>query len=202
MLCDWCKKNEATIHIQQVTPGEKKVVHICSECASAKFQNSLQGSVDPFEIAEMFYEILSRKSRDVVARRDEAEAEKFVRELSLALCPPCTGCGWTISRLQQERKVGCAACYSHFRNVIITALPEFHKGDRHTGKIPGAVAADMDAAVASVRMKLAEAREKLNEAVLREDFEKAAELRDAIALLQEKLESVDRENAAKGMDND
>lgn len=198
MLCDWCKKNEATIHIQQVTPGEKKIVHICSECASAKFQNSLQGTVDPFEIAEMFYEILSRKKRESGADKADVDTEKFVKELSQQLYPPCSVCGWDVARLQQERKVGCAACYCHFRSIIAAAVPEIHKGWLHTGKIPGSTASGDDSAIAAVSMKLAEAKEKLNEAVLREEFEKAAELRDSIAVLQKKLDSANQKDECNG----
>ena len=47
-------------------------------------------------------------------------------------------------------------------------------------------------------MKLAEAKEKLNEAVLREEFEKAAELRDSIAVLQKKLDSANQKDECNG----
>ena len=198
MLCDLCKKNEATIHIQQVAPGEKKVMHICSECASSRFQNSLQASIDPFELAEMFHEILSERMKTQREKQKNDAGDKAVQALSSQLYPPCGGCGWTLEKLQTSRQVGCAGCYDHFRQAIEAALPENHCGIFHKGKIPGAHPAEEECAIAAGCMKLAEAQTALADAVMREDFEKAAELRDAIQFLQKKLDEVNKNTPEGG----
>ena len=33
MLCDICKKNEAVIHIQEISAAGKKIINLCNECA-------------------------------------------------------------------------------------------------------------------------------------------------------------------------
>ena len=32
MLCEICGKNEATIHIEEITDGKSKTLHLCGEC--------------------------------------------------------------------------------------------------------------------------------------------------------------------------
>ena len=39
MLCDICKKNEAVLHIQEVSSEGKKVINLCNECAEKHSQN-------------------------------------------------------------------------------------------------------------------------------------------------------------------
>ncbi len=55
MICEICNKNPATIHIQEIINGQKKVLHICADCASKKSTENplLQG----FNVAEMLYNL-------------------------------------------------------------------------------------------------------------------------------------------------
>ena len=36
MLCQICKKNPATVHVQEIVNGEKRIMHFCAECAEKK----------------------------------------------------------------------------------------------------------------------------------------------------------------------
>ena len=56
MLCEICKKNEATIHIQEIIGGQKKSMHLCSSCAAAKQQG--EGlDLGPFNLAGLLYKL-------------------------------------------------------------------------------------------------------------------------------------------------
>ena len=43
MLCEICGKNEATIHIEEITDGKSKTLHLCGECMA---KNPSLGGVD------------------------------------------------------------------------------------------------------------------------------------------------------------
>ena len=36
MLCQICKANPATIHIQEIVNGQTNTLHICAECAKKR----------------------------------------------------------------------------------------------------------------------------------------------------------------------
>ena len=52
MLCDVCKKNEATIHIKEMHGGETHTANLCAACASEKEKNGELSALG-FNLAEM-----------------------------------------------------------------------------------------------------------------------------------------------------
>ena len=71
MLCQICNKNPATIHVQEIINGEKKVFHLCGECASKKAET--EPILQSFNLAEMLYNFTNEKaaeSADASARPD------------------------------------------------------------------------------------------------------------------------------------
>lgn len=199
MLCDWCKKNEAAIHIQQISGNEKKLLHICHECAAGKFKFGAGASFNPLELAELFYDMLSRKPGGAGRAASEPDPDATAAEIGRQLFPPCPCCGWTIDKLRETGRVGCPDCYKSFRAVIDGALTDINSRGHHTGKIPGPVSSDSDGLLRESRWELAEAVVRLNEAVAGEEFERAAVLRDRIGILRMRiagLEKADREREA------
>lgn len=55
MLCQICKINLATIHIQEVIGSEKKTLHLCAECAEKKALDS--PILKDFNLPEMIYNL-------------------------------------------------------------------------------------------------------------------------------------------------
>ena len=195
MLCDWCKKNEAAIHIQQITGSEKKLLHICHECAAGKFKFGAGIGFNPVELAELLYELISKKTegKDHAAEPDSAAAEEIGRQLF----PPCPCCGWTIDKLRETGRVGCPDCYRSFRTVIDGALADVNSRGHHIGKIPGAACSGSDGALRDSRWELAEALVRLNEAVAGEKFERAAVLRDRISILRKRIAGLEKSDSEK-----
>lgn len=50
--------------------------------------------------------------------------------------PPCT-CGTSLSHISVDGKLGCPACYTHFRHFISAAVTALHGSSSHQGKSPG-----------------------------------------------------------------
>ena len=83
-------------------------------------------------------------------------------------------------RLQTDFKktgrLGCPDCYDHFTEGVEGLLKSMHKGTRHVGKAP-AVWQQTKVYVD----RLHSLQSKLDKAVAKEDYEKAAQLRDEIS---------------------
>ena len=104
MLCDNCKKNEATVHIKEFHNGQCETHHLCAECASKKEQQGDFGSLG-FKLSEILF--------------NPEKLEKFIHEKpenaepdSIAVCPECS---WTTAKIRESSgKVGwdISAAYS------------------------------------------------------------------------------------------
>lgn len=50
----------------------------------------------------------------------------------------CPRCGWRAEDITQHGRLGCAACYDHFRADLMAVFWQVHKAERHVGKRPKA----------------------------------------------------------------
>ena len=96
----------------------------------------------------------------------------------------CESCGTTHQEFKKGGRLGCEACYHVFRPVLDPLLDGMHAGTKHLGKVPaGSVSRiKFEQSVESLRGELSEAVEK-------EDFEKAAKLRDQLRDLESKTKA-------------
>ncbi len=90
----------------------------------------------------------------------------------------CPACGMMYSDFLANRRLGCPDCYQAFRKNLTPWLQGYHGIARHRGGIPARAGAE-----ARRICRLDALRRALSEAVDREDFEQAAELRDEIQTL-------------------
>lgn len=91
----------------------------------------------------------------------------------------CPNCGRTYYEFQKTGKFGCGECYAAFAAPVRATLGRMQKGTTHTGKIPAKQSAGL-----LKRRKLAELKEKLSEAVAKENYELAAKLHKEIKGLE------------------
>ena len=187
MLCKICNKNPATIHIQEIVNGEKKTLHICAECAAKKSKEDpvLQG----FNLAEMLYSLSGQMG---AGASDKPEPLKTGDELTgqqpQMVCPKC---GWDSEKFRKTGRLGCAGCYDVFSEIISPALSNMHRGVLHVGKVPGL---DGSSDGASRRaMEIMKLQRELEECVRREEFERAAEIRDRVNALRTDVASKQEE---------
>ncbi|MFA5881294.1 MAG: UvrB/UvrC motif-containing protein, partial [Eubacteriales bacterium] len=78
--------------------------------------------------------------------------------------------------------LGCPTCYDVFENKLDPVLRRIHGNPRHTGKIPKRTGGTIE-----LRREIEELKRELQAAITSEEYEKAAEVRDKIRGLENKL---------------
>ncbi|HTB62013.1 MAG TPA: UvrB/UvrC motif-containing protein [Opitutales bacterium] len=104
----------------------------------------------------------------------------------------CPVCDCSQRDFERQGRFGCPACYTAFAGLLPTLLGRMHRDVVHHGKIPL-----RGAGPAVVRHRLARLQAELNNAVRTQEFEGAAQTRDAIALLKAKLPDAATESPEK-----
>ena len=162
MVCDICKKNDATVHLTQIVEGNKlQKADLCESCAKDK------GVQDPtgFSLADL---LVGLGSADEI--KTEGEGSR------------CPECGYTQADFKKTGRLGCATCWEAFEPGLSSLLKAMHKGTRHVGKVPSKAAHTV-----ALSEKIKELSEELEKAVRSEKYEDAAQIRDQIREMESKL---------------
>jgi len=160
MKCEICGARKAVIHIQQVIGKERVDLHLCEECA---LERGISGEGERVELS------ISGMLNGLLDIGD-------LKERKNATCPQC---GSTWQSIQKREKLGCAECYSTFNREIHFLLEKMGAQSTHRGKLPKGLKTYKRYLVDVVKLK-----EGLKEALKREDYEKAARIRDRIRELE------------------
>lgn len=170
MLCERCKKNEATTHLHESINGKVKELHLCEECA-----------------AELGYgNLFSNPFADMSASIQGFLGSMFSQAMPAQMLPggkKCSVCGTTFEELAQSAMAGCSNCYHTFYRELLPSIERIHGKTRHVGKIPGTAGREI-----KLKKELESLKQQLNEAVAAQEYEKAATLRDQIRELEKKPE--------------
>ena len=168
MLCQHCGKNPATTHIKRIYNGELTEYALCSHCARSL------GYADIFGGLGIHLENLLG-----------SQAREYPREEELR----CKGCGSTFDEIARTGTVGCAQCYHTFYQQLAPMLQKLHGNTVHRGKSP--IKAELTVRpqtgiqVVPDQNDLLEAKKKLlQQAIVQENFELAAVLRDEIKAIK------------------
>ncbi len=176
MLCEMCKKNEATVHVKEFRDNEVHFLHLCMECAAKKEKESGLQALG-FNLAEVLFNI-----GQSIEKAAEAKAEKAKPASSKITCPSC---GWTSSKIQQTGgRLGCGNCYKTFANLIQDALDRVQYGSVHLGKRP---CHHPESTTLALKFELEKHQQELAELIKREEYEAAAVCRDKILQLKAEL---------------
>jgi protein arginine kinase activator len=155
MLCDACKKNEATVHLTQIVENKMQTIDLCESCSKSK------GVDDPtgFSLASLLMGLGSNQ-----------EAPPPVEASDLH----CPRCNFSASDFKKSGRLGCPECYGTFAEPLQSLLKSMHKGTKHSGKKPhGQQKQDT-----AQQLRILQAQ--LEQAIAKEDFETAVFLRDKI----------------------
>lgn len=95
----------------------------------------------------------------------------------------CPRCGTTFAQYRKTSLVGCPVCYRYFRDLLIPSIRRVQFTLQHDGKFPAASSLET-----RQRRRVNLLRQELSAAVVAENFERAAELRDEINQLTDLLE--------------
>ena len=192
MLCQICKANPATIHIQEIINGETNTLHICAECA--KKRNLAEGNAANSHFHEMLERLTQAIANSAELKLSELfEPPKPQEEKTQDIV--CDVCGTSWQAYKKNGKLGCAACYGQFGQLLLEDTMLDRHGSVHCGKTPPETVEQwQDPAVSeriNLRRELERIRKGLDESIRREEFEQAAELRDRIAAIEAELKSAE-----------
>ncbi len=167
MLCESCGKKVATTYLKMVVGGRLKEYHLCADCAREK---GYEDFLESWGLGSLLTGLIGKQER----ARD-------------TLC--CEKCGSTFEEISKTGKVGCANCYSVFREKLLPVIQRIHGTAKHVGKTPGGSAlrvTEQPGPIVAVKSSpLEEKKRLLKEAVEAQNFERAAVLRDEIKELEE-----------------
>ena len=160
ILCDECKHNPATIHRTIISNGVKKEQRLCAVCA-AQYGYSVSFP------SSSINNILSGLFNIGPKRPEETDDRK------------CSHCGRSLEAIKKTGRIGCGTCYKDFVQELEPVLRRVQGQMEHKGGIPDTLGDEYRRNREIVRLK-----KELYEAVEREHYEEAAELRDRIAELR------------------
>ncbi len=172
MLCDICKKREATVHLTEVINEEVHELHICEKCAKEKSMQMQQH----FGIADLLSGLTDLP-------HGTAPKKKLIHI-------KCPSCGMSYDDFKRLGRFGCADCYESFKRALYPLFKKIHGVPYQAGKKPEAATVSKkftkkknSADAGSAVNRLEQLKAALARAVEQEEFEQAAVLRDKIRMI-------------------
>lgn len=158
--CSICKKPEVSIIITTIDKdGNTIELALCKECATKKGVGEIK------KVKLTAQEILTELQ------------EKISEEDHNLICP---GCGMSYADFRRQGRLGCEHCYETFDKKLETIMKRIHGTTQHMGK----TITNSKKTIAD-RFQIKKLRSVLQNAISKEDYEKAAQIRDQIRKLKQ-----------------
>lgn len=168
MQCKRCGKNEAKIHFAKIINNQTTEFHLCEPCAK---QLNIMSANHEFHLENLIAGLSAEPEG-----KDTREDSKLV----------CQACGLTAGGFKRSGRLGCPRCYEAFHDELIPLLRKIHGSAHHTGKSP----VKIGESAAQNRMRdIKRLRRDLREAISREEYERAAKIRDDIKKYEVEIKS-------------
>lgn len=166
--CQSCGHRPAVVEFIQVSGDERREMSLCRECALSV---GMRAQVEAFQ---RLSQLLMQQGHPAVP--DDARA---------LLQAKCSRCETVFETFMQTGLLGCPQCYADFHELLLPLLRRMHGVVRQIGsegvepprKEPDAVTDSENAALPDTREQMEVA---LHLALLEEDYERAAVLRDKL----------------------
>ena len=165
MICDICQKNEAIIFVEQTGRDGVRKINICASCAAER-GIPMDGSSVEKALGSIFSELAGKLAGK--AAEDKA----------------CPVCGQRLSKFRFDGHLGCPECYAIFKDEICAFLKKRGVSGKYTGSMPRRLAT-----FRSVLTDRADVKLKLDAAIEKEDYEKAAFYRDYLHAIENRAVS-------------
>ncbi len=156
MTCQRCHE-EASVHLTETVDGLRREIHLCLPCAR---ESGLALPEAPPKLG------LDAVVQGLIV----AHVGELVGELAELTCPDC---GIRFMEFRTRGRLGCPTDYQAFARGLLPLLGRSHGATRHVGKSPRRPSAASD----RPRLRL---RSEFRAAIAREDYERAARLRDQL----------------------
>lgn len=157
MLCQKCKINHANVRIIKNANGDVQEFFLCQPCAQNEgLDIHKQLNSDFFQ--DPFFNLLAPEPGSALS------------------CPECKT---SYYEFKKTGKFGCASCAEAFEKQLPSFIKNIQGATEHTGKFPrrfgGKPAAEK---------KIENLKKELTKAIMEENYERAAEIRDEIKALE------------------
>ena len=167
MKCEICHKNDATTAYTHIVDDTKKTLLLCGNLHSSK--RGKEKRRFPPERRSSFPECAAANKKVKVEFNTAGSSEATENTV-------CRECGMTYKAVQERLDVwDVIRCYTSFAPQLERLLKRIHGADAHCGKDLVEVGT-----VPSPHKALEQLRSELKDAVGREQFERAAQIRDQI----------------------
>ncbi len=163
MFCMVCNKAPATVHVTRIVNNQITEGHYCANCANQKSNSGIGHQNNPEDLLS-----------SLMNPGGILEAAAPLNNVTVVE-RTCECCGLTYQRFKETGKLGCPECYQTFKDSLRDLLRRMHGSVQHQGKNPSHT---ID--LVQRDNKVRELRQQLQKAITREDYEKAAHLRDLI----------------------
>ncbi|TDX49319.1 UvrB/UvrC motif-containing protein [Orenia marismortui] len=166
MLCENCQELDAKVHVSKIVNGKKEEIYLCEECA--QINNNLDLGLD-FSFNNLLTGLLNNQFHPHKINFTDKQIS-------------CDFCGLSYDKFTKRGRLGCNKCYSSFEEKIDKVLQRIHGTNEHTGKIP-----KRSGEKVKIIRQIEKLKKQIDQAVEKEEFEKAAEIRDEIKRLKGKI---------------
>lgn len=154
-LCQICKQREAAVYFTRIVNGFKTKMYVCRQCAGT---DGLK-----IDLNSLLTGLLALQN---------AEIEEG-REIK------CDRCGMTIDEFNSTGRMGCSKCYEVFYEPMQALLNRIQGNTHHCGKNPNKAESRQ-----TNELQIEQLKQELSDCIKNEAYERAAEIRDRIKLLQ------------------
>jgi protein arginine kinase activator len=161
-----CEK-PATFHITELTGPEPRELHLCEDHARQYLtQPDEAESSSPATLAGAVAQQLKvGQTAEELARLDQQA---------------CPVCGITFFEFRNQGRLGCPHDYIAFESELEPLILNIHGENRHVGKHPRRAPGTIESQTELIRL-----RREMKEAIDREQYEHASNLRDQIRRLED-----------------
>lgn len=163
MKCQKCEKS-ATFHITELTGGKPQELHLCEEHAREYLTESDNEPSGSANLAGALAQQLVGGTAEELARLDQQA---------------CPICGITFYEFRNQGRLGCPHDYVCFQKELDPLILNIHGENHHVGKRPRRSTTDTDRQTDLIRL-----RRDLKEAIQKEEYEQASQLRDEIRKIE------------------
>ena len=188
MICDICHKNPAIIHIQEIGPNGRHALNLCLKCAA---ERALDGQEPTSGLGKILKSLSNPESAiealSQLGFKSESVAQLFGDQDSHGKCPVC---GTTWREIEHSLQLGCEECFKTFHKQITGLLKPIRRDIWNTYEmnLPAETnfdteGKDIEEAVhqRDLQQEIERLKRELACAVINENYERAARLRDLIA---------------------
>lgn len=162
MKCQRCEKS-ATFHITELTGGKPQELHLCEEHARQYLTES-DNDQQSGNLAGALAQQLVGGTAEELARLDQQA---------------CPICGITFFEFRNQGRLGCPHDYVCFQKELDPLIMNIHGETTHVGKRPRRSSNGTDEQTQLIRL-----RREMKDAIQRENYERASQLRDQIRQIE------------------